>query len=156
LKNLPTTWDDTKFLDGDPDGFTVVARRKGNLWYVCGINTGTPHVLSLDLSFIKPGTYSTIYYHDDLALQHVATNGIAVNTTAPYGMTLPANGGFGFILDESQICTPQNLAFPAIADRKYNDPDFTVSATASSGLPVSFYLLSGPALVSGNAVHLTG
>lgn len=50
----------------------------------------------------------------------------------------------------------QTITFGALADRPYTDPDFTVSATASSGLPVSFSA-SGPCtIVSGNTVHLTG
>ncbi len=37
----------------------------------------------------------------------------------------------------------------------YGDPDFEVSATASSGLPVSF-IASGNCTISGTTVHLTG
>src|SRR4051794_14164583 len=49
----------------------------------------------------------------------------------------------------------QTITFGPIADRPYTDPDFQVSATASSGLPVSF-TASGPCTVSGTTVHLTG
>jgi chitinase len=41
------------------------------------------------------------------------------------------------------------------AGRTIGDPDFTVSATASSGLPVGF-TASGKCTVSGSKVHLTG
>ncbi|MDQ3918921.1 MAG: Ig-like domain repeat protein, partial [Acidobacteriota bacterium] len=50
----------------------------------------------------------------------------------------------------------QTIDFAPLAGKTYGDPDFALSATASSGLPVSFAILSGPATVSGNTVHITG
>lgn len=38
LKNLPTVWDDTKFIAGEPGKYVVVARKKEGKWYVAGIN----------------------------------------------------------------------------------------------------------------------
>ncbi len=49
----------------------------------------------------------------------------------------------------------QTITFGSLADKTYGDPDFAVSATASSGLPVSF-AAAGNCTVSGNTVHLTG
>ncbi len=50
----------------------------------------------------------------------------------------------------------QTIDFPAIADKTYGDAPFTISATASSGLPVSFTVLSGPVTIAGNTVTITG
>lgn len=50
---------------------------------------------------------------------------------------------------------PQTITFSALSPQKYGDAPFSISATASSGLPVSFSLLSGPAQLSGNIVTLT-
>ena len=49
----------------------------------------------------------------------------------------------------------QTITFGPLPDRTVGDPDFTVSATASSGLTVSF-AASGQCTVSGTTVHLTG
>ena len=49
----------------------------------------------------------------------------------------------------------QNIIFDGLPDKTYGDSAFTVSATASSGLPVSF-TASGQCTVSGNTVTLTG
>jgi hypothetical protein len=38
LKNVPNAWDDTKLLDGYPGQDVVIGRRKGNDWYIGGIN----------------------------------------------------------------------------------------------------------------------
>ena len=50
----------------------------------------------------------------------------------------------------------QTIAFAAPGDRVSNSEAFALSATASSGLPVSFTIVSGPALLSGANVALTG
>src|SRR5207248_1869156 len=49
----------------------------------------------------------------------------------------------------------QTIAFAPLPNKTFGDPDFTVSATASSGLPVSF-AASGHCTVSRAKVHLTG
>ncbi|PRY48597.1 glycosyl hydrolase family 97 [Arcticibacter pallidicorallinus] len=55
LRNLPSTWDDVRFIDGFPGKRAVIARKSGNKWYVAGINgERTEKELTLDLSFI-PG-----------------------------------------------------------------------------------------------------
>jgi alpha-glucosidase len=38
LSNLPSTWDETRLLDGDPGHTVILARRKGRIWYVGGLN----------------------------------------------------------------------------------------------------------------------
>src|SRR5581483_11728330 len=49
----------------------------------------------------------------------------------------------------------QSITFGALAGKTFGNADFNVSATASSGLSVSFGA-SGNCTVSGNTVHLTG
>ena len=54
-------------------------------------------------------------------------------------------------------CTWQKIGFSTlISDKKSNDPDFTINATSGSGQPVNFQIVSGPATISGNSIHLTG
>ncbi|RMF22587.1 MAG: hypothetical protein D6765_14145, partial [Bacteroidetes bacterium] len=50
----------------------------------------------------------------------------------------------------------QTISFAPIPDKLSTDPPFNLTATASSGLPVSFTLVSGPATLSGNLLTLTG
>lgn len=50
----------------------------------------------------------------------------------------------------------QTITFSRIPDHVYGDASFTLSATASSGLPVTFSVLSGNATVSGSTVTITG
>jgi hypothetical protein len=52
--------------------------------------------------------------------------------------------------------TSQTIAFPNIPSQSYPAGAITLNATASSGLPVSFAIVSGPATVSGNQLTITG
>lgn len=56
MKEVPTTWDDTKFIVGYPGKYAVVARRHGNTWYVAGIsNLEKPEELELNLPMFEKG-----------------------------------------------------------------------------------------------------
>lgn len=50
----------------------------------------------------------------------------------------------------------QAISFPAIPNKLTNAAPFSIEATATSGLPVQFAILSGPATVAGNIITLTG
>jgi hypothetical protein len=50
----------------------------------------------------------------------------------------------------------QTISFSALGNKNYGDAPFTVSASASSGLSVTFSIVSGPASVNGNLVTMTG
>ncbi len=52
--------------------------------------------------------------------------------------------------------TLQTITFPAIPNHSTGDAPFNLAATASSGLPVSYTVTSGPARVSGSTATLTG
>lgn len=54
LSTLPTAWDDTKLLSGYPGKSVVIARKKGKVWYVAGIN-GNDHAIDLRISIAELG-----------------------------------------------------------------------------------------------------
>lgn len=65
MGELPTAWDDTRLLSGYPGESVVMARRKGDVWYVGGLN-GTDHsnALVMDWSFLPEGTYRVTTFAD--------------------------------------------------------------------------------------------
>ena len=50
----------------------------------------------------------------------------------------------------------QTISFPAPPKHSLGDPPFAVTASSSSGLPVTITVVSGPAAITGNVVTLTG
>ena len=63
LKSVPTTWDETQFVDGYPGKYAVVARRHGNDWYVAGLN-GTDQVKKLTLNLPMLAGKTVTYYYE--------------------------------------------------------------------------------------------
>jgi hypothetical protein len=59
----------------------------------------------------------------------------------------------GVISTATVIKADQSISFGALANKTFGDPDFSVSATASSGLPVSF-AATGTCTISGSTVHI--
>ncbi|QDW23467.1 glycoside hydrolase family 97 protein [Pedobacter sp. KBS0701] len=61
MKNVPTTWDNTVFLDGYPGKYCVLARRHGDAWYIAAINAETTEK-TIDISLpMLSGTEVTLY-----------------------------------------------------------------------------------------------
>src|SRR5207248_9931937 len=76
--------------------------------------------------------------------------------TAAAGTLSAANYSFSFANGTLTITkADQTIAFAALGGKTYGDPDFSVAATATSGLDVTF-TASGNCTVSGNTVHITG
>ncbi|MDU1906592.1 MAG: glycoside hydrolase family 97 catalytic domain-containing protein [Dysgonomonas sp.] len=61
MKKIPTTWDETVYIDGYPGRYVVLARRSGDRWYVAGVNAGgSPVNLNLNLPMLA-GQSVSIY-----------------------------------------------------------------------------------------------
>lgn len=88
-------------------------------------------------------------------------NGATLSVTAPGTVEIVAyQAGDSAWLSSDPVLRVTNLGnqtihFPELADRSLSSGAFSLSATASSGLPVGYSIISGPALVSGNTVRLT-
>jgi Calx-beta domain-containing protein/VCBS repeat protein len=90
------------------------------------------------------------------------TGVVSIGNAAPAGthtITIAATDNCGATTDASFTLTvgkaDQTITFGALDNKSVGDPDFSLSATATSGLPISFSA-SGECTSSGNTVHLTG
>ena len=52
MKEVPTTWDETRLIDGYPGRYIVLARRQGATWYVAAINA-VDEPLKLDVKAVE-------------------------------------------------------------------------------------------------------
>lgn len=64
LRDVPTTWDATQVLDGEPGEFVTIARKHGREWYLGSITNWTPRTLHIPLHFLGSGTYRAEIYTD--------------------------------------------------------------------------------------------
>lgn len=90
MKQVPTTCDETRFIDGYPGRYIVLARRHGNTWYIAAVNaTAEPLKLKLDLPVLA-GQEVSLYSDDkkmqpQLKLQKIKTDGSLQLTVQPQG-----------------------------------------------------------------------
>jgi len=92
MSSLPETWDDVKFIDGYPGKYVVLARRKGNRWYIAGINgENKTHKITLNVPFISKSTKGFIITDLDNAKDFVKKD---IDFSGPINITMQAYGGF--------------------------------------------------------------
>ncbi|MDO5419611.1 MAG: glycoside hydrolase family 97 protein [Bacteroides sp.] len=90
MKQVPTTWDETRFIDGYPGRYVVLARRHGNTWYIAAANA-TAEPLKLKLDFPMLAGQEVSLYSDDkkmqpqLKLQKIKADGSLQLTVQPQG-----------------------------------------------------------------------
>ena len=100
MKQVPTTWDETRFIDGYPGQYVVMARRSGDKWYVVGISADDvaakggktePRKLTLPLDMFPKGTPLSVYTDDASLNGSVKT--VVQNKKQSLVVTIPKNGG---------------------------------------------------------------
>tara|TARA_R100001369_G_scaffold84364_2_gene117202 strand:+ start:969 stop:2954 length:1986 start_codon:yes stop_codon:yes gene_type:complete len=98
FNNVPTTWDETKVLQAEIGEIGVIARRKGNNWFVGGINGNTARQIEIDFSFLESGaTYNAKVYTDDEMVKtrtQVKIEAIEVSNDSKLHLDLKSNNGF--------------------------------------------------------------
>jgi alpha-glucosidase len=98
VKTVPTTWDETRFIDGYPGDFVVVARRLGDEWYLGAMADENARELSLPLDFLTEGHEYTAHVFrdgDDVSEnpQDVVYETKAVRASDSLDARLAAGGG---------------------------------------------------------------
>ena len=65
ISSVPVTWDETKVLYAKVGEAVVVARRKGDKWFIGGITNNEGRTINLDLSFLPAGQSFTLTSFED-------------------------------------------------------------------------------------------
>lgn len=92
MKEVPTTWDEVRFLDGYPGKYVVFARRKGTKWYIAGVNAQKETLkLNIKLPMIASGSWLKYYYDDEQLNGKVKTIKLKKNNEVE--LIIPRNGG---------------------------------------------------------------
>ena len=64
IKEVPTTWDETKVLDAKVNEYITIARRKSNDWYIGTITNHEARNIKVPLSFLGEEKYIATIYSD--------------------------------------------------------------------------------------------
>ncbi|HEY2728124.1 MAG TPA: glycoside hydrolase family 97 catalytic domain-containing protein, partial [Parafilimonas sp.] len=98
ISSVPTTFDETIALDGKVGEYCVLARRKGNAWFISAMNNWTARDINIDLSFLKAGNYKAGIFSDGINADRDATDykkeTRAVSSSDKINVHLASGGGW--------------------------------------------------------------
>ncbi|MDB6095486.1 MAG: hypothetical protein JWM32_3048 [Verrucomicrobia bacterium] len=168
------------------DGGSAVPANAGSYAVVATVNSGGytatasgTLVIARTVQTISFSPVGTLTPNQSAVLSATASSGLPVTfalqsgSATLSGATLTINGSGSVVVRATQAGSAnynatfadqtinssklsQSISFAPPADHLAIDPPFSLSVSASSGLPVALTVVSGPALLSGNTVTLTG
>jgi alpha-glucosidase len=135
LSAVPVTWDESVALDGRVGEYALMAKRKGQSWYVAGMVSESPRALTVDFSFLAPGkTYRArilkdVGYETDRDARVMAVDSFEVTAADRREVSCVREGGFVMQLFEQGADDPDDPDNP-------DDPD-TPDAPDTPGDPTA-------------------
>ena len=101
LDKVPTVWDETKVLNGEPSKYITIARRHGSDWFLGSMTNWESRDLEIPLSFLGAGEFEAQIFADGADADKVATS-VAISKKAvkagdKLALHLAPGGGAGVI-----------------------------------------------------------
>jgi len=101
-REIPTVFDESTALDGEPGEYIVQARRSGSTWYVGAMTNTEGRKVSISTSFLPKGRYQVTLYNDDPTLESrtkVRVKQFTIKSGETIDVVLQASGGAAMRLD---------------------------------------------------------
>lgn len=103
ITQVPVTWDETKVLEAKVGEYVVVAKRKGEKWYIGAITNNTSRNLEFSLDFLKNKKYTITSFEDGINANYQAMDykkqKRVVNNGDNISIKLARNGGWTAIIE---------------------------------------------------------
>lgn len=104
ITQVPVTWDETKAIDAQAGEYLIVAKRKGNKWYIGGMTNGNERLININLSFLtKDNEYKMTCFEDGINAGTQAMDYRKIQSVVKNGDNLTVkmvkNGGFAAIIE---------------------------------------------------------
>ena len=97
IKKAPSSWDETKVLNGYPGEFVTIARKKGNDWFLGAMTNSQRRDFEISLNFLEAGNYIAEIYSDapdsDLFPKKISIKTQKVNPNSKLKISMATAGG---------------------------------------------------------------
>jgi len=94
LAQVPVTWDETRYVAGTPGDLCVLARRKGDIWYLAALNGhAEPQKLAASLAFLGKGRHEVELFSDGSWQKEIKTTRLSVVSGDSLNLDLAGRGG---------------------------------------------------------------
>jgi alpha-glucosidase len=105
IRQVPGVWDETKVLSGSPGESIVIARRKGNKWYIGGLTNWDARDVTVPLDFLGSSNYSLELFADgsnaDKDAKELSVETSQVTRTSHLKIHMAPGGGFAGVFTPS-------------------------------------------------------
>ena len=106
FRNLPSTWDESRMLDGVPGQYAVMARRSGDDWYVAAV-TNEKRTIALNMSFLGNGSYyKALICGDGATDDDVAVETKLIKKSDTVSLSMRQFGGAAIKITKTQSTYP--------------------------------------------------
>lgn len=104
ITDVPVTWDETRALEAKAGEYALVAKRKGNKWYIGGMTNNTERQLEISLDFLNAGTsYKMTSFEDGINAGRQAMDYRRKESHVKSGdkiqIKMARNGGFAAVIE---------------------------------------------------------
>jgi alpha-glucosidase len=93
IRQVPASWDETRFLAGETGDYIVLARRKGRTWYLGAMNGDTARTVAVPLGFLGKGQVTARLWTDGDTPDAVRTQTRRMSASDTLELPLAATGG---------------------------------------------------------------
>ena len=104
VADMPTTWDETVVLAGEYPKYLAVARKKGDNWYIGGLNDEDERTITVNFDFLDEGSYRMRRVTDGVNANRAAEDYQFAETVkddrTPVTVVMKSGGGFAMILEK--------------------------------------------------------
>ena len=102
IAQVPTVWDDTRVICGEIGKYIVTARRKGDAWYIGGINNWDARDVEIPTDFLGDGPYQVEWFLDGVNANRRGADYQHIQDlrtfTEPIKVHMAPGGGFAIVL----------------------------------------------------------
>jgi alpha-glucosidase len=99
IRRVPTAWDETRFLSGEPGRDIVLARRAGKVWYIGAMTAEEGGNQRVPLSFLKSGKHRATIWEDGASMDTVNRSERVVSSRDVLSLRLSAAGGAVVVIE---------------------------------------------------------
>ncbi|MCE4554296.1 glycoside hydrolase family 97 catalytic domain-containing protein, partial [Roseateles cellulosilyticus] len=99
IKRVPTAWDETRFISGEPGRDIVLARRSGKTWYIGAMTAEEARTQQVPLAFLPPGRWRATIWQDGEVVREVRRTEHVVTARDRLTLTLAMAGGAAVVLE---------------------------------------------------------
>ena len=106
LKGMPASWDETRLLEGQLEGYATLMRRSGDDYYVSSVSVDE-RTADIKLNFLPAGEYTAQIWRDGTCVSDIAYESRKVSAASVLSVHVAKGGGFTVRISKKPVTAPE-------------------------------------------------